>query len=164
MSGQEKKPFYKRTWVALLALVVIFIYVEKYKKEDKETSESTSIESAGTQADNDIEQKIREWAGGTGNLHKATVRTWRDSTHNNRWHTASDWFIEITKTKNPELQKKLDKLDNEQWLATVKECSKKLEICVSEMASDEKLWGPDTPVAEIASTCYLTMYGASVLD
>ena len=161
MNVHEKNPLYKRTWVALFALVVIFLYVRNYKKEDKKTSESTSIESASTQTSNVIEQKIRNWVGGAGNLHKATVRKWRNSTYSNRWHTAGDWFIAITKAKNPELQKKLDKLNNEQWLATVQECSKQLEICVSEMTSDEKLWGLDSLVAEIASICYITMYGAS---
>ena len=161
MNGQERKPFYRRTWVAFLALIIISLYIAKYKTEDKKTSESTSNESASTQASNDIEQKMKKWAEEAGNLHKATVRTWRNSTYSNRWHTASDWFIEITKTKNPELQKKLDKLNNEQWLAAVQEFSKQLEKCISEMTSDEKLWGLDSPVAEIASVCYITMYGAS---
>ena len=161
MSGQGRKPFYRRTWVALFALVVIFLYVRNNTPENNKPSKSTSNESASTQTSNDVEQKMRKWAGEAGNLHKATVRKWRNSTYSNRWHTAGDWFIEITKAKNPELQKKLDKLNNEQWLATVQECSKQLEICVSEMTSDEELWGPDSPVAEIASICYITMYGAS---
>ena len=161
MNGQGKKPFYRRTWFILLAMAICLLYIGNYKTEDKKTSKSTSSESASTQTSNDIEQKLRKWVGEAGNLHKATVRTWRNSTYSNRWHTASDWFIAITKAKNPELQKKLDKLNNEQWLATVQECSKQLEICVSEMTSDEKLWGLDSPVAEIASVCYITMYGAS---
>ncbi len=158
MNGQGKKPFYKRTWVVLLAMAICFLYIGKYKTEDKKTSKSTSNESASTQASNDIEQKMRKWVGEAGNLHKATVRTWRNSTYSNRWHTASDWFTAITRANNPELQRKLDKLNNEQWLATVQECSKQLEICVSEMASDEKLWGLDSLVAEIASICYISMY------
>ncbi len=143
MNGQGKKPFYKRTWVVLLAMAICLLYIGNYKTEDKKTSKSTSNESASTQASNDIEQKLRKWVGEAGNLHKATVRTWRNSTYSNRWHTASDWFIEITRADNPELQRKLDKLNIEQWLATVQECSKQLEICISEIASEEKLWGGD---------------------
>ncbi len=161
MSGQEKKPFYKRTWIALFALAVIFLYVRNKTPENNKPSKSTSNESVSTQTSNDVEQEMREWAGNAGNLHQATVRTWRDSSYNNRWHTAGDWFIEMTKARNPELQKKLDKLNNEQWLAAVQESSKQLEICISEMTSDEELWGADSPVAEIASVCYITMYGAS---
>ena len=158
MNGQGKKPFYKRTWVVLLAMAICILYIGKYKTEDKKTSKSTSNESASTQASNDIEQKLRKWVGEAGNLHKATVRTWRNSTYSNRWHTASDWFIAITKASNPELQRKLDKSNIEQWLATVQECSRQLEECISEIMSDEKLWGPDSLVAEIASACYIHMY------
>jgi hypothetical protein len=158
MNEQGKKPFYKRTWVVLLAMAICFIYIGNYKTEDKKTSKSTSNESVSTQASNDIGQKMRKWVGETGNLHKATVGTWRNSTYSNRWHTASDWFIELTGASNPELQRKLDKLNIEQWLATVQEYSKQLEKCVSEITSDEKLWGSDSLVAKIASTCYIHMY------
>ena len=158
MNGQEKKPFYKRTWVVLLAMAICLLYIGNYKTEDKKTSKSTSNESSNTQASNDIEQKMRKQVGEAGNLHKATVRTWRNSTYSNRWHTASDWFTAITRASNPELQRKLDKLNIEQWLATVQECSKQLEKCVSEITSDERLWVSDSLVAEIASTCYIHMY------
>ncbi len=161
MNGQGKKPFYKRTWVALFALVVIFLYVRNNTPENDKPPKRISNKTVSIQTDNDIEQEVRNWVGGFGNLHEATVRKWRNSTYNNRWHTAGDWFLEFTKAKNPEVQKKLDKLNNEQWLATVKEFSKQLEKCISEMTSDEKLWEPDSPVAEIASVCYITMYGAS---
>ena len=135
--------------------------IGSFLPENNNPSKSTSNKSATTQARNDIEQKMRKWTGETGNLHKVTVRTWQLSSYSNRWRTAGDWFTAITRANNPELQKKLDKLNNEQWLATVQECSKQLEICVSEMASDEKLWGADSLVAEIASICYITMYGTN---
>ncbi|MHC4270484.1 MAG: hypothetical protein ACYSTS_18780 [Planctomycetota bacterium] len=78
--------------------------------------------------------------------------------YSNRWHTAGDWFTAVTRANNPELQRKLDKLNNDQWLAFVQECSKQLEKCVSEIASEERLRGTDSLVAEIASTCYISMY------
>jgi hypothetical protein len=98
-----------------------------------------------------------EWLKG-GSLHKATVQEWRQATYKNRLATSSDWFVSITRAQNPKLQMKLDKLNNEEWNATVKECSKQLEICVSEMASDEKSWSSNSLVATIASTCYIYMY------
>ena len=159
MNGQEtKKPFYKTFWFYVIVIPLVLYLIGKYTPGSNKPSENTSNKSASTQT-NDIEQKMGEWAEEVGNLHKATVRTWRNSTYSNRWHTAGDWFTAITRAINPDLQGKLDKLNNEQWLATVQECSKQLEICISEIASEEKLWGgTDSLVAEIASICYAKMY------
>ena len=96
---------------------------------------------------------------GGGTLHKATVQEWRQATYKNRFATSADWFVSITKAHNSKLQRKLDKLNNEQWLATIKECAKQLEICVSGVVNDEKVAKGSESVAEYASTCYITMYG-----
>ena len=158
MNGLEtKKPFYKTFWFYVIVIPLLLYVMGKYTPENNQHSKNTNNKSAITQA-NDIEQKMKEWVGETGNLHKATVKTWRNSTYSNRWHTAGDWFTAITRANNPKLQKKIDKLNNEQWLATIQECSRQLEICVSEIASDERLWGEDGLVAEIASNCYIRMY------
>ncbi len=98
-----------------------------------------------------------EWYEG-GTLHKATVQEWQQATYKNRLATSADWFFSITKAHNPELQRKLDKLNYEQWLATVKECSKQLEICVSDIVNDKKIAKSSERVAEYASMCYITMY------
>lgn len=98
-----------------------------------------------------------EWYEG-GNLHKATVRMWRVASYDNRLATSADWFTGITRNENPALQKKLDNLNKDQWFLTLKECSKQLEICVSELAEEEKLFGPSGKVAEIAALCYIDMY------
>lgn len=103
----------------------------------------------------------REWYEG-GDLHKATVGMWRKASYENRLATSGDWFNEITKTNNPDLLKKLDNIyDNlgkEAWDLAYKEFSKELEICVSGIAVEEKLWKPSDKVAEIASVCYISMY------
>ncbi len=98
-----------------------------------------------------------EWNEG-GTLHKATVQEWRQATYKNRFATSADWFVSITKAHNPKLQRKLDKLNYEQWVATVKECSKQLEICVSDIVNDKKIAKSSERVAEYASMCYITMY------
>lgn len=103
----------------------------------------------------------REWYEG-GDLHKATVSMWRKASYDNRLATSGDWFNEITKKRNPDLQKKLDNvyenLGKEAWDLAYKEFSKELEKCVSGMAVEEKLWKPSDKVAEIASVCYISMY------
>ena len=98
-----------------------------------------------------------KWYEG-GNLHKATVRTWNNASYRNRLATSADWFNEITKTSNPDLKKKLDNLNYNQWLLALKEFSKQLEICVSEMAADERLFNPNNQIAEVAAICYISMY------
>ena len=103
----------------------------------------------------------KEWYEG-GNLHKATVKMWRDASYDNRLATSGDWFNEITKKNNPDLQKKLDNiyenLGHEAWDLAYKEFSKELEKCVSGIAAEVKLWKPSDKVAEIASVCYISMY------
>ncbi|MGR3301004.1 MAG: hypothetical protein ACUZ8I_00730 [Candidatus Scalindua sp.] len=98
-----------------------------------------------------------KWYEG-GNLHKATVRTWNNASYRNRLATSADWFNEITKTSNPELKKKLDNLNYNQWLVALKAFSKELEICVSEMVADERLFSPNDQIAEVAAICYISMY------
>jgi hypothetical protein len=102
-----------------------------------------------------------EWYEG-GTLHKASIQIWRESTDSNRLATSADWFVSITKSQNPEYKKKMDKLDRSQYLYNLKSHSIQLERCISEMArgkTSDKLIKPTDKIAEIASICYVTMWG-----
>jgi len=103
-----------------------------------------------------------EWYEG-GNLHQATVKTWRQSSYSNRLATAGDWFVSITKSHNPSLKRKLDTLSGTQYLSAIKKFAVQLEKCVSDTASlnskDRVVSNPNDKIAEIASICYISMYG-----
>ena len=103
-----------------------------------------------------------EWYQG-GNLHRATVKTWKQSSYRNRLATAADWFVSITKSNNPRLKRKLDSLSTSQYLSTLKKFAIQLEKCVSETVNLKSkgrgFANPDDKVAEIVSICYISMYG-----
>ena len=103
-----------------------------------------------------------EWYEG-GNLHQATVKTWRQSSYSNRLATAGDWFVSITKSHNPSLKRKLDTLSATQYHSALKKFAVQLEKCVSDTASlnskDRVVFNPNDKIAEIASICYISMYG-----
>jgi hypothetical protein len=103
-----------------------------------------------------------EWYEG-GNLHKATVKTWSQSSYSNRLATSADWFISITKSHNPNLKNKLDNLSTSEYLATLKQFSIQLEKCISDTVSikskDSNFAKSDDQIAEIASLCYISLYG-----
>lgn len=104
----------------------------------------------------DVFADTAKWYEG-GTLHKATVKKWRNSSYKNRLATAADWFSAITKTHNPELKKKLDNLNNDQWLLAVKAFDQQLEKCVSDTVAETILFKPDDQVAKIAALCYKSM-------
>ena len=98
-----------------------------------------------------------------GNLHGATVKTWKQSSYRNRLATAADWFVSITKSHNPKLKRKLDRLPTSQYLSTLKKFSAQLEKCVSDTVNIESkgrgFAKPSSKIAEFASICYVSMYG-----
>lgn len=98
-----------------------------------------------------------KWYEG-GTLHKATVRAWNNSSYRDRLATSADWFNEITKRNNPDLKKKLDDLNNDQWLVALKAFSEQLEGCVSGIAADGRLISSNDQIAEVAAMCYISMY------
>jgi hypothetical protein len=57
---------------------LVLYVIGKYTPENNKPSKNANNKTDSTQA-NDIEQKMREWAGEAGNLHKASVRTWLNS-------------------------------------------------------------------------------------
>ena len=66
MNGQEtKKPFYKTFWFYVIMIPLVLYVIGKYTPEDNKPSRNTNNKSASTQT-NDIEQKMREWAGEAG--------------------------------------------------------------------------------------------------
>ncbi len=103
-----------------------------------------------------------EWYEG-GNLHQATVKTWRQSSYSNRLATSADWFVSITKLHNPSLKRKIDNLSTSEYLVALKQFAVQLEKCVSDTASlnskDRAFSKSDDKIAEIASICYISMYG-----
>ena len=100
------------------------------------------------------------WMQG-GNLHAATVGDWRNAQYQNKLATSSDWFTSLTRSSNPQLQGRLDSLGVGQWMLAVKKYAEELEICVSKLAADARLFQSDGKVAEIASLCYFDMYGSN---
>lgn len=103
-----------------------------------------------------------EWYEG-GNLHQATVKTWRQSSYSNRLATAADWFVSITKSNNPNLKRKMDNLSTSEYLVALKQFAVQLEKCVSDTASLNSKGSvfskSGDKIAEIASICYISMYG-----
>jgi len=103
-----------------------------------------------------------EWYEG-GTLHQSTVKIWRQSSYSNRLATAADWFVSITKSHNPSLKRKLDTLSATQYLSALKKFAVQLEKCVSDTASlnskGRVVFNPNDKAAEIASVCYISMYG-----
>ena len=98
------------------------------------------------------------WMQG-GNLHAATVEAWRNAPFENRLATSSDWFTSITRSSNPKLQLWLDSLGNNEWIAAIRKYAEELEICVSKLAADNRLFRSNGKVAEVAALCYVDMYG-----
>lgn len=98
-----------------------------------------------------------------GNLHQATVKTWKQSNYSNRLATAADWFVSITKSLNPSLERKMGNLSTSEYLITLKQFAIQLEKCVSDTASlnskNKTFFKSDDKIAEIASICYISMYG-----
>ncbi len=94
-----------------------------------------------------------------GSLHSDSVKSWREASYSNRLATSSDWVTAITRSSNQDLQKKLDNLSTHNWQVAIKNFSKQLEKCVSDIAKEEKLFKSNDQVAEIASICYISMYG-----
>ena len=72
--------------------------------------------------------------------------------------------MSITKSHNPSLKKKLDALSAAQYLSALKKFAVQLEKCVSDTVSlnskTRVVFNPNDKIAEIASICYTTMYGA----
>ncbi len=103
-----------------------------------------------------------EWYEG-GTLHPATVKTWRQSSYSNRLATAGDWFVSITKSHNLSLKRKMDTLSATQYLSALKQFAIQLEKCVSDTASLNSKGSvsskPNDKIAELASICYISMYG-----
>ncbi len=99
-----------------------------------------------------------EWYKG-GTLHQSTVKIWRQSSSINRLATAGDWFVSITKSHNPSLKRKMDNLSASQYLAALKQFAVQLEKCVSETSSSRGLFKQNDKIAEVASMCYISMYG-----
>jgi hypothetical protein len=103
-----------------------------------------------------------KWYEG-GNLHKATVQVWSQSAYSNKLATAGDWFMNITKAYNPNLKSELDKLPTSQYLVALKRFAEQLEKCTSDTiainSNGRTFSNPNDKAAEIASICYLSMYG-----
>ena len=94
-----------------------------------------------------------------GNLHRATVKIWNQAPYRNRLATSGDWFVVITKGHNPTLQKTLQLMPPDQFLAASKTAAAQLEQCVSDRVRGQKqLLG--VKVATIAASCYTSLYEA----
>lgn len=99
-----------------------------------------------------------EWYEG-GDLHSKSINEWNNSTYQNRLATSGDWFVRITKKFNPSLKRKIDSLPDTRYLNTLRNFATELETCVSEITKDKRATNPNDRVAELASLCYITMYG-----
>lgn len=103
----------------------------------------------------------QEWYKG-GTLHQTTVEKWLQASYRNRLATSGDWFINITKTRNPSLYKKLKKYRGQEFVVVLKMFSVQFEKAITDFASfnsnGRKACQPVDKIAEVASICYLTMY------
>jgi hypothetical protein len=132
-------------------------------EDDKKKSHDIPAIADGS--DKDIQGSPAWYKGGT--LHQATVKSWLESSYQNRLATAGDWFLSITKSHNQTLKKKMDKIRDSNldlYLATLKQAAIQFEICVSETASiqakDRIIFRPTDKIAEVAAMCYNVMYRA----
>jgi hypothetical protein len=104
-----------------------------------------------------------KWYEG-GTLHSAKISKWNQSSYENRLATSADWFVSITKKHNSSLQTKLDRLSNSQYLRSLKAFSVQLEKCASGIANikpgEKGVFKSNDKIAEVASMCYLSMYGS----
>lgn len=60
---------------------------------------------------------------------------------------------------NPSLKRKLDSLSTSQYLSALKKFAIQLETCVSDTVNTKGFAKPNDKIAEIASICYVSMYG-----
>jgi len=97
----------------------------------------------------------KKWYEG-GDLHRATVGQWRQASYRNRLATSADWFVNITKSHNPVLQKELKRLSLDEYLSALKTAATQLEACISGRVSKMKY--PNIKAATIATFCYKSFY------
>ena len=99
-----------------------------------------------------------KWYDG-GTLHSKNVKEWNSSTYANRLATSADWFTSITTSHNKSLKSKLDKLSLKTYLSQLKFFSIQLEKCVSNLTQEKGIYNNKDKAAEVATACYLAIYG-----